>query len=729
MHYLRQLSVGEGGSDASVRSFGSTENPHRPRNGGPLVIRFGLVLRLLPITLLSLPLLAQEPITATLDLGGAEFVSRRGSFEVVLSRPLEAKDGRIAILVANEDRTDLFVKTPRGFRYPANGLSLPSGEKEVVVYRVDETGTWNELSKLTLKVRTVAGFDKVELTPRLDVNLKGTLSGRKTPEPEPGTDRGNFQDVTGQLDVNARATRGTLAVTGAANVQGSSFRGEAIRFGTEQDSAPLVDLSRYVVGVEDGAARLQVGHVNPFGQHRHLMQGFGSRGILGNLPIGKVLEVSAGALSTTNIVGWSNITGIETSTNRLFFGQLAAELVPSAPGTFRLEGLVLDGQRDPASSFNTGQVTDSEDSQALALRLAAKTKDNRLRFDGGFTRARFTNPNDPLLSQGTSIVAVNETTRNARYAELSGDIVQGATVGKTSLTVSLALKHDRVDPLFRTVVAAPQADLEKNGVFLSAQFGSAALQAGFERSEDNLAELNSVLKTRTDSATGQLAFPFDAVFARADGTPSPWLPRLTYALQRTKVLGLSIPDDGAFGPPQVPDQLNLNHTGSLEWTIDKVRAAYRLTYADQDNRQLTRENADFIQLGNGLGLGYATTAFDVNLDGNFEVANNIERSRIERTRRLGVNANVRPLKGLSLTTNYQDSRTEDDGASSLNQSRTFEAFGTYRLEWKISTARSMAAQILLRYAYQDSHAEDKVFQLLSDTRTWLISSAVTLSLF
>lgn len=686
--------------------------------------------RLLSLLLVALPLSGADPITVTLETGGAEFIGKRDAFEVVLSRPLEAGEGRLAVLVGTEDRTELFSRTPRGLKYPANSLPLPTGEKEVVVYAVDAKGTWSELGKLALKVRTRAGFDRVEIAPRVDVNLKGTLDEHKFPEPGPDSgDRGTFQDLTGQLDFSGKATRGTMAVSGALNVQGSSFQGEALRFGTEGDSAPRVDLSRYVVGIEDGKARLQVGSVNAFGQHRHLMQSFGTRGILGTLPIGQVLEVSAGALSTTSIVGWSNITGIEESGNRLFFGEVAAELVPSTPGTFRLEGLVMDGKRKPAASFNTGEVTDSEESRALAFRLSAKTKDSRLRFEGGFTRARFTNPPDPLLDQGTDIVPVLETTRDARYAELSGDVLQGATFGKTSVTVTLGLKHERVDPLFRTLVATPQSDLEQNTALLTVSAGSVAFQASFARSEDNLSDLATIMTTRTDRALGQLALPFDSMFAKTDGTPNPLLPRLTYGLQHVKVLGLNLPNDPGFGPAQVPDQINVNHLGSLEWSIDKFRAAYRLTVADQDNRQLTREDADFIQVGNGLGLGFAATAFDVSLDGNLEVANNVERRRIDRTRRVGVITNLRPAKGLAITASYQDSRTQDDGHLSLSTTRSLDTAGTYRFEWKVSPTRSMSAQLVLRYSYQESHAEDSIFDLNNDTRTWLVSSVVTLSLF
>ncbi len=671
-----------------------------------------------------------EAPAVTLDTGGKAAVGVDDGFEVVLSRPLTPAEGRLAVLVDNEDRTDLLVPSPRGLKHPARRLPLGPGERQVGVYRVADDGTWIELAKLPLRVRTRSGLDTFEIAPKVDLNFKGTLGTEETPEPAPGASRGTFQDVAGQVDLRLAATRGAFSFGVAANVQGSSYENEALRYGTEGEDAPKVDLSSYQVTLKHASgARLEMGHVS-WGQHRHMATSFASRGLVAVVPIGRAVELSGAALSTTNIVGWDNVSGVSVSQNRVFAGQLALELVPSRPGAVRLEGLISDGSRLPLTSFNAGQVTDAEESRGEAARLASSLFDGRLRLDAGWARSRFVNPSDPLLDQGTDLVAVKETTRNARYAEVSGDLLRGMMLaGRMPLTVTVALKHERVDPLYRTVVATPQADLEQNALEALFQLGSLSVQAVAGESEDNLAALESVLKTKTRRTGTTVAFPLAAVFSKADGNPRTFLPAVSWAFQRVHAAGASIPNDPAYSASAVPDQVNLAHVGALDWTFGAVRTGYRLTLADQDNRQPGRERADFLNTGHGLAFGLATTRFDLALDGNLERAENEEQPRVDTTERLGLIAGFRPLPGLAFAGIVQASRTKNDTGTAESHARSYELTGTYRIERRVSVSRALAAQLLLRWALRENDSKDTVFATSSDARTWLVSSVVTLSFF
>jgi hypothetical protein len=301
--------------------------------------------------------------------------------------------------------------------------------------------------------------------------------------------------------------------------------------------------------------------------------------------------------------------------------------------------------------------------------------------------------------------------------------------GKTPLTFTMALKHERVDPLYRTVVATPQADLEQNALEALLQLGNLSLQGSVGEAEDNLAGLETVLKTKTRRSGALAAFPLAAVFAKTDGSPRAFLPAVSWTFQRVHALGASIPNDPAFGASQVPDQVNLAHVGALDWTIGAVRAGYRLTWADQDNRQPGRERADFLNDGHGLAFGLATTRFDLAVDGNLERAENEEQPRVDTTERLGLIAGFRPLSGLTFAGIVQSSRTKNDTGTAKSHARSYELTGTYRLERKVSASRSLSAQLLLRWALRENDSTDTLFGTASDTRVWIVSSVVTLSFF
>ncbi|HEX9654592.1 MAG TPA: hypothetical protein VGA99_12860, partial [bacterium] len=136
------------------------------------------------------------------------------------------------------------------------------------------------------------------------------------------------------------------------------------------------------------------------------------------------IDVSFAAMNANNIVGWDNFVGLSKRDNRIYSGTLGLEVFKTRPGTTRLEASVMDGRLLPFSSFNQGNVVDAEESRGYGFRLQASHPSQRIRFEGGFARSKFTNPDDPFLSQGAELVPVQETSRNARYADLGIGVLQ-----------------------------------------------------------------------------------------------------------------------------------------------------------------------------------------------------------------------------------------------------------------------------------------------------------------
>lgn len=671
-------------------------------------------------------------LTATLDLGGQTAVDRGGAFEILLSRPVPAEEGRVAVLVGTEDRTDLMVRTPKGLKHPARTLTLPSGDREVAVFLVTPAGTWTEVARLPMKVRLPGGLDRAEIAPRLDLTLKGALAQEKEP-PAAAGERTTFQDLTGQLDLRAAVARGRFEAALAVNVQGTSHRPEALRFSTLREEAPRVDLSTWGLAFGLGRVKVAAGAVS-FGAQRHLISFFSSRGITLTIPIGSLVEISGGAFSTTALVGWDDPFGVGDGRHDLRAGQIALTPIPGSPTALRLEVTVVDGERKPIASFNAGQVTDTEKSRGGALRLAAQTNDQRLKLDAAYTRARFENPFDPLLGAGAGtepgVVAAVATTRDARYLDASAELLHDVKLGATlPLSATLSFRHERVEPLFRTVVAAPQADLDQNALELAVRVGMLALGAQAARSEDNLGRLSSVLKTKTERFGTSATLPIASLFANGS-TPPPFLPQITYGLQRVHSFGASIPTEGGFGPVQVPDQVVLNHLASVDFTGPGWRAGWKLSYADTDNRQTGRELADFVAVSNGVSLGLQLgTRFDLNLDGGLDRAVNDEQARVDRIRRLGAGAAWRPHPSMALAGSVSNTLGRDDRRTSRNEAKTYEVSGTWRVEAPLSTTRRVSGQLLLRWALQESKTEDATFGTNQSLRFWSLTSGVTLSLF
>jgi hypothetical protein len=84
-----------------------------------------------------------------------------------------------------------------------------------------------------------------------------------------------------------------------------------------------------------------------------------------------------------------------------------------------------------------------------------------LKADLGFARSTFSAPsiNDPQLTEGLDIIEVEPATRNAWYGEASYDLLKDVKLDEgRSLSVSLNLRQERIEPQFGTLGATVTAD-------------------------------------------------------------------------------------------------------------------------------------------------------------------------------------------------------------------------------------------------------------------------------
>jgi hypothetical protein len=682
------------------------------------------MIRRLVAALLVLPggAAAQE-LAVTPLVNGTEWLRGDGALELVISRAVTESDGRLVVMVGTTDLSTLFTTFGDRMQFQRRGIRLPEGKSELAVFLVTPAGEWRELSRAPIQVLTRAGFQETAFTPKLALNNKGQLAEGHGAAPEP--ERSEYQDFTLNTGFQTRHHRNGWAVETQANLVGVSNRAEALRFGERQQQAPRLDLSDYLVTVTRGAGAISVGHVS-FGASRHLINGFGSRGVSGRLGVARGLELSLAAMNGSSVVGWSNPLGVGRPHHRLVSGTVGLEAAPGRPGLLRVEATVLEGKVLPQAGYTQGVVNDAEESRGLGLRLQASDPTQRVRLEAGFSRSRFVNPRDSALEQGGILVPVRPETKNARYIDLNVELVRGLNLG-ASLPVGLSanLRHERIDPLFRSIAASSQADFQDNALGLTASLGQLNLQGTLARSRDNLAGLETILTTRTRTGGLNVALPSGFVL----GSASVLLPVLTYSLNRVHQFGEGVPASSDFSATHVPDQMSTNHALAAQWQGRIWRLGYQLGRTTQDNRQTGRENADFGNLTHGVGIGLTpAAALELGLELGFERARNEEADQVGRTRRVGASGTWRftgrsaLAAAWSTTRNYDDPRTQEQKSSELRVELS------QRVELLRLSSGRMNGQLFVRYARQTAET-NAPGAVAVPFKAWSVNSGVSLTVF
>lgn len=656
-----------------------------------------------------------------------QWIDRDETITLRLSRPLQSSDGKLAVFIGPTDMTDLFVSMTNSLTYTPTIFLLPSGETELIINLVSPNNEWREIARFPLKVRTRIGFEKAKIDPNLSINNNGQIAEGHSPDTnEPS--RSTYQDFTGQANLSSEHIRESFAIRSQWDFVGASEQNQTLRFGEKGDDAAKIDLSNYMLQLQVGKSEFSMGHIN-HGRQRHLINFYGSRGIKLQATYGSWIDFSAAAMNGTSIVGWDNFVGLSNRDHRIYSGTLGLEIIKNQPGAIRLEGSVMDALLLPQNNFNQGVINDSEESRGFGFRIQASDKTQRVQLEGGFARSQFSNPEDPLLSQGAALVEVKETTRNARYLNVGLGILQNLSLSQTWQTnLNINLRHERVDPLYRSLAAFARADFMENAVDVQGNIGVINAQYSHSRSEDNLDEIPSILKTKTRNNSVSVGLPLGLLLNRTTGPPK-WLPMLSYNFNRTHQFGDSLPINSGFSESHVPDQVSNSHNAGLDWQGNRWRFGYQLSYNLQDNRQVGRENSDFENVNNSFSLGLTPfNRLNLNLDIAFENAENKEQDQSELTKRYGITFSLKTTGASTLNANFSTTNSED-GAKTRESNNTF-----INAQWSLSFRLKRSAnrqllqgQVFIRYTRNESDSKDRVFDFESDLSNWSVKTGVNFS--
>jgi hypothetical protein len=727
-----------------------------------------------------------DDLTIRAAFDGKASVMPNEKIELSLSRALQPADGSLAVLIGDTDVTAMLMMEAANVSYTPR-LPLPAGESNVTVWLISAGNQWKEVARFPLRVAAGAtvngsngaatngaavpdpsgdvasnnaqsapantatptperrwGFDKIEPIKNISLNLKSQPASATFPVAPPGTARETFNDLAGQMALGATFTRGAFVWSNRFEMAGSTFQNEALRFGELGPKAPNVDLSSYLVQVQHGVSNFAVGHVS-FGAHRHLINGFSSRGMTAKIALGRRADFTTAAVNGTSVVGWSNFFGLNRRKHQILSGALGFEFLPARPQGLRIEVGALSGSLLPLNNFSQRTLTDAERSEGGSLRLIASDPQNRFKLDAGFTRSRFTNPSDPLLEQRLNVQQTRETTRSARFADATLVLLRDVALNslqKANLTFNV--RHEQVDPLFRSVGAITQADRFQNQFELVGVLGEVNITASHTRFNDNLDDVPSILKSLTRREAVNINMPLSALFipftaggeqssGQTNGQSFQWLPRLGFTVDRVHQFGAFLPVNGGFQPTNVPDQISLNYLVSADMQLSKFRLGYRFNRSSQDNRQQGRELADLENLIHGLTFGLnPTPALDVNFEVNHEQANSFEFRRADRTVRYAVNTNWRMTPWAVLAINISTIGAGDLARTSSSRTIEGDAQLSYRFDgehpgWQRIFANRLQAQFFVRYANRFARTSDLLFVINSLNKVWTLNTGVNLT--
>ena len=710
------------------------------------------------ISVLGLALLAMSVWTAppsadtgsqileiTASFADGKVVSPRQVLAFKLNRTLPEAEGRIAVFIGQTDVSALLRHSPAAFVYNPMTMPLPAGDTRVVAYLISHDNLWKQVSEFLLRVESAQpegaqpnqnadagangitttsagvsapsksgnrwmGFDRASATPSITLGMKSQASESHFPDAN-RPPRQTFADMTLQGSIRSDLARGAFNSQAQFDVVGSSFQQEALRFGTEREAAPNIDLASYLMQFQIGKSKVTVGHL-AFGSNRHLINNFSSRGLSFTTPVTKYADVTLAGMNGTSIVGWNNFLGLNRTKHQFVTGAAGFEFIPERRGGLRFEVSILDGRLLPVSGFNQGSITDAERSHGLGFKLFGSDKSQRWRFDGGFARSRFTNPADPFLFQDFSVIPAREVTRNARYFDGTFNLLQNVRLSDTKqANVSVNYKHEQLDPLFKSVAAFNQSDRFQNQIDVIAAIGEVTATVTHLRFNDNLGNVSSVLKSLSRRTALILGTPLSSLLGNPN-KPTPWLPRVSYSLDQIHQRAASIPVNGGFevNPSTIPDQVSSNQNMSADWQVRQVRWGYRFNRSFQDNRQPGRQLADFRTITNVWSLGLQPSArLNINLDVGWDSAVSKEQNRTDRTFRVGPNVNWTMTNSMVLTGSLSATTLANLAGTSRNRSTELDLQWSYRLGLDKGPHKKVQAQFFVRYSNRYAFARDSIF--------------------
>ena len=713
--------------------------------------------------------IAEQTLSVTANFKKDEAITPETAIKLILNRPLQPTE-KVAVTIGETDFTSLFTKTDKSFVYDAKILPLPTGNTTVTVYSIDASGVWKEIAKFSMLVEkqspiTAAvadnsvsknegqakkdkeqipeipnpkpqipnpkGFDKLAFLPSFTLAMKSQPFQSNFPIANRPTERATSTDFTLTGSIKNEVKRGIFGAESNFDFAGSSFKQEALRFGTLGEKAPDIDLSSYLINFQIGKAKFSYGHTS-FGNNRHLVSSFSARGLSVNIPLNDRFDITGGVLNGTSIVGFSNFFGLSKVQHQVQGATLGIEFFPKRKDAMRLEITGFNAYIQPLNNVSEGRINDAERSRGFGLRFVTSDKTERFKLEAGYAFSRAQNPADKQLDPDGNAVPIPPISRAAHYIDASYQILKDVKLTATkNLNLTASFKHEYVEPLYKSLGASAGADRTAQDYTFDAAISDITFQYGHSRFNDNLRNVTSILKSLTRANRFSVALPLTAIIGKPD-KPLKFLPRLAYSIDQTHQFGAGIPVNGGFEIDlnTIPDLVNTNQSFTSTWQFTKFNLEYRYSRSFADNRQTGREIADQIGWTHGVAVGVnplTTLGFTVGL--NFESSNNLEAVQVNQTKALTLGVNWQPFKNATFSGNFSNSLAGDLARTNNSRNANFDMQFAYNFNIEKSKFRKFGMQSFIRFADTFARNNDFIFNVNNRTRVKIINAGLTFNFF
>ena len=194
---------------------------------------------------------------------------------------------------------------PHTLRGVFTDAALPGGESVLKVLGISADSQWVLLAQLPLTVQARAdGAQRALTKPGAVVGLKTQAWERHSSTAQPPS-RTSFVDGTLQGSLQTDHGNEAWAIKSNTQIAGSTYRPEALQYGTRGAQAAQVDLGSYLVEGNQGAhtpyaTRLALGHVQA-GEHPLLANSIANRGLVLRQRLGERVELMLSSGSTDGV--------------------------------------------------------------------------------------------------------------------------------------------------------------------------------------------------------------------------------------------------------------------------------------------------------------------------------------------------------------------------------------------------------------------------------------------
>jgi hypothetical protein len=666
-----------------------------------------------------------------------DWIANNQAFSISLQPKNQANDAaeykqmpQFQILVGNNDISSVFTLEENKLVFKG-GIPLPAGENTLIVNQLINDN-WQQIGSGNLQIMSAGGFKQAQWTPRLEINVSSQLDERVSGDAT-ASEKPTFSDVSSNIGFTSHHQNDDFSIDSSINMLSVSNRTQAIQFGSKQQNAQKLDLSDYQVSVKKGNHSIVVGHTS-YGSNALLIDNLSRRGLSWQYQRSDELSFSGALLNGTDVVGFNNITGLanhsEQYVNSLGFG---INTLTESRVSVRIEGTYMDAVRLSQNDFGVSEVVSAEENNGVGFKFTAT--DNEGLFNGDLTLAisRYTNPEDEFLNFGDELVELETETSMAHNLNLSYILLQEwETPWGNNANLTLSGSHVKADPQYQTLTSFVQANVISKQLGAQYQVGSVSGNIGSQSSQDNLDNLVNILTTKTENDSFSANIPLAQIFSDPESSeqPSTWYPSLDYSFQNTHQFAISSPDasiSGFNGGSHLPNQVTKAHNLSASWQLDTDSVSIQVSFSDQDNRQVDRENSDFLSLQHGVSYNLQQseqTSWSFALGRNRQFDK--EAGKIQYNDSATVGFNWQSVDGLALSLNYGLSEDNDSLDEAENTATTADIGLVKNLvngEWWFPADGSIS----LRVNYNNSKSIDRIFDQLNQLGTTTALLGINLS--